>query len=625
MQDQKRVDAAAAEAARKSPLGVAARPRVQRAAAPVAGWFVEEVRRDLEERIGSDVYRERMKIHTTLDLDAQRAAEEELVRQLQAIESGALGAFNGPRYARGHGRRATSRRDYLQGAVVAIEASTGDVLAWVGGRDFRHSHFDRVKQARRQAGSAFKPFVYAAALQSGRALNQTLVDEPLRISIDKRRAWEPKNFDGVFDGRVTLRDALVRSKNVPTVRLAQEVGIPRVQKLAEEAGLEPPIPDQPSMALGTISVSPLELTGAFTTFANLGERVTPRVVTKVEDAKGEVVWEADEPERERVLDAAVAYLVTDALREALVRGTGQAVAQAGFRAPAAGKTGTTNDGADAWFVGYTPDVVASVWVGFDKRRPIVAKATGGRVAAPVWARMMLRVYQKRPMPPPWPRPAGIIEGMVDPASGMLLASGCRPWSGTAYRELFARGTAPQTVCPSQGEVMMLDPIELPPLPDLEEGMETGVPLEELEAEEAPPPAETEPVPPTETSMSPPPDASPTPAPPMGYAPSSPRPSPTPAAEPAPPEEETEPARAQPSPSPAAARRAAQRCASLPRPPSGAARCASAAPISVHPRHSRIAAASARAAPAHNAAGAPRPCHKTPMSRLAGSSITPVTA
>jgi penicillin-binding protein 1A len=546
MQDQKRVDATAAEAARKSPLGVAARPRAQRAAAPVAGWFVEEVRRELEEQIGSDVYRERMKIHTTLDLNAQRAAEEELVRQLQAIESGALGAFNGPRYSPDMDP-GDEQTPYLQGAVVAIEASTGDVLAWVGGRDFRHSHFDRVKQARRQAGSAFKPFVYAAALQSGRALNQTLVDEPLRISIDKRRAWEPKNFDGTFDGRVTLRDALVRSKNVPTVRLAQEVGIPRVQKLAEEAGLEPPIPDQPSMALGTISVSPLELTGAFTTFANLGERVAPRVVTKVEDAKGEVVWEADEPERVRVLDAAVAYLVTDALREALVRGTGQAVSQAGFRAPAAGKTGTTNDGADAWFVGYTPDVVASVWVGFDKRRTIVARATGGRVAAPVWARIMLRAYQKRPMPPPWPRPAGIIEGMVDPASGMLLAYGCRPWSGTAHRELFARGTAPLTVCPSQGEVTMLDPIELPPLPDLEEGLETGVPVEELEAEEAPPPAETEPVPPAETSASPSPDASPTPAPPMGYAPSSPRPSPTPEAEPEPPEGEPEPA--QPSPSP----------------------------------------------------------------------------
>jgi penicillin-binding protein 1A len=528
MQEQKRVPAAEAEAARKSPLGVASRPRAQRAAAPVAGWFVEEVRREVEERIGSDIYRERMKIHTTLDLTAQRAAEEELVRQLQAIESGALGAFHGPRYAAAM-EAGDEQTDYLQGAVVAIEVGTGDVLAWVGGRDFRHSHFDRVKQARRQAGSAFKPFVYAAALQSGRALNQPLIDEPLRISMDNRRAWEPKNFDGAFDGRVTMRDALVRSKNVPTVRLAQEVGIPRVQKLAEEAGLEPPIPDQPSMALGTISVSPLELAGAFTTFASLGEHVAPRVVTKVEDAKGEVVWEAEEPDRERVLDEPVAYLVTDALREALVRGTGQSVSQAGFRAPAAGKTGTTNDGADAWFVGYTPDVVASVWVGFDKRRPIVAKATGGRVAAPVWARLMLRVYQKRPTPALWPRPSGIIEGMVDPGSGMLLASGCRPWAGTAYRELFVRGSAPVTVCPSQGEAMLMDPMQLPPLPDLEEGMETGVPLEEIDLGTTVDamPMDPGPSPPVEGPA--PVDAPPSEAPPLSYAPSSPRPpSPAPA-------------------------------------------------------------------------------------------------
>jgi penicillin-binding protein 1A len=569
MQEQKRVGASVAEAARKSPLGIAGRPRVQRAAAPVAGWFVEEVRRELEEEIGSDIYRERMKIHTTLDLNAQRAAEDELVRQLQAIESGALGAFSGPRYAAGMDA-GDEQTPYLQGAVVAIEVSTGDVLAWVGGRDFRHSHFDRVKQARRQAGSAFKPFVYAAALQSGRALNQSLVDEPLRISMDNRRAWEPKNFDGTFDGRVTMRDALVRSKNVPTVRLAQEVGIKRVQRLAEEAGLEPPIPDQPSMALGTISVSPLELTGAFTTFASLGERVVPRVVTKVEDAKGEVIWEADEPDRDRVLDDTVAYLVTDALREALVRGTGQAVSQAGFRAPAAGKTGTTNDGADSWFVGYTPDVVASVWVGFDKRRPIVAKATGGRVAAPVWARMMLRLYQGRKMPPPWPRPSGIIEGMVDPGSGMLLASGCRPWEGTAYREVFVRGNAPQTVCPSQGQPMTLEPWELPPLPDLEEGMETGVPLDEiaLEPTEEFLPAETEPLPPMDAATTAPTDAPPSAAPPLSYAPSSPRPpsasparpsvepaaaptptprpSPTPAAEATPPPAEPAP---EPSPSP----------------------------------------------------------------------------
>jgi 1A family penicillin-binding protein len=347
MQDQKRVKAGEAEAARKSGLGVVPRRRAQRAAAPPAAWFVEEVRRVLEDELGSDLYGGPLKIHTTLDRNAQRAAEEELQRQLQAIEAGALGGFKGPRYAAGMDP-ADEQTPYLQGAMVMVEAATGDVLAWVGGRDYRQSHFDRAKSARRQAGSAFKPFVYAAALQSGHSLNQVILDEPLRITVDQRRTWEPKNFDGLFEGRVTLRDALVRSKNVPTVRLAQEVGIGRVQKLAEEAGVEPPIPDQPSMALGTVSVSPIELAEAFTPFATLGERVTPRVVTRVVTAEGELLWDAGEPKRTRVLDDAVAYLVTDALREALVRGTGASVSQSGWRGPAAGCGSASTSAVRSW-------------------------------------------------------------------------------------------------------------------------------------------------------------------------------------------------------------------------------------------------------------------------------------
>jgi penicillin-binding protein 1A len=532
MAEQGLVKPEAAEQARKSGLGVVSRPRARRAeAAPVAAWFVDEVRRHLEDAIGSDLYREKMRIHTTLDLAAQRAAEEVLGRQLAAVEAGALGPYDAPRYSASlpPGTEATP---YLQGAVVAMEAETGDVLAWVGGRDYRQSHFDRVRGARRQAGSAFKPFVYAAALDEGHVMNEPLSDEPLRIT-DGKRAWEPKNFDGRFEGRVTLRDALVRSKNVATVRLAQDVGISRVQKLAEEAGVEPPIPDTPSMALGTVSVSPIELAEAFTAFATLGERVTPRVVTKVEGPDGAVVWQAPEPSRRRVLDPAVAYLVTDALREALVRGTGREVMQSGFRAPAAGKTGTTNDGADAWFVGYTPDVVAAVWVGFDERRPIVARATGGRLAAPVWARVMMRLYQGRRAPQGWGVPANVVEGMVDPASGMLLASGCVPFGGTAYRELFVRGRSPQSVCPTRGEVAVLQPWDLPPLPDIEEGMETGVPIEELALE--PPVGMPEPLDagtvmlddgtrvPADSVGAPVPGASPTAAPAIGFAPSSPLP------------------------------------------------------------------------------------------------------
>jgi penicillin-binding protein 1A len=228
------------------------------------------------------------------------------------------------------------------------------------------------------------------------------------------------------------------------------------------------------MALGTVSVSPLELAAAYTAFANLGVGSRPRLVVKVERANGAVLWQAPGPEHRQVLAPGVAYLVTDALREALRRGTGSAVSQSGFRAPAAGKTGTTNDGADAWFVGYTPRMLAAVWIGFDRRQPIMAKATGGRLAAPVWARIMKRVIDSRSSATDWPRPADVIEEWTDPSSGMLLAAGCRPLEGSARRELFVRTTVPVPVCPNQGEPLMIDASQIEP-PDYEEGLETGLP------------------------------------------------------------------------------------------------------------------------------------------------------
>jgi penicillin-binding protein 1A len=479
MGDQKRISEAEMKAAQAAPLGVVAKPRAQRTDAPFAAYYVEEVRRDLEDRLGDDFYAHKLKIHTSLDTVAQKAAEEELERQLRAIEGGALGPLSAPRYSAALQVADDGETPYLQGAVVAMDAHNGDVLAWVGGRDFLHSRFDRVKSARRQAGSAFKPFVYATAVASGRMLNQKVLDQPLEVSLGGRRSWKPKNFDGAFDGEITLRDALVRSKNVPTVRLAQDVGTHKIAELAQQAGIDPPISEQPSMALGTVAVSPVELAAAYTPFATLGEGVRPRFILRVESEDGTVVWQADEPERKHVLDAAVAYVVTDALEDVLTRGTGTAVRDSGFRAPAAGKTGTTNDGADTWFVGFTPEIVAAVWMGFDKQRPIMAKATGGRLAAPVWARLMSRIYAGRKPPGPWPMPAGVVEGMVDPQTGLLLASGCAPWSGVATKELFVQGSVPVSVCPSQGPIMTADMLPIPRLPDYEEGMETGVPLEDL--------------------------------------------------------------------------------------------------------------------------------------------------
>jgi penicillin-binding protein 1A len=469
MEQQGRISADVARSAREEPLGVVKKPKPAAPSAPVAGWFVEAVRGELEESLGSDLYDEKLRVHTTLDAEAQKAAQDELVGQLAAIEKGELGRFPGP--VQDGVAEVEDVTPYLQGAVVALDVATGDVLAWVGGRDFHESRFDRVRDAKRQAGSAFKPFVYAAAVNAGRMMSQPLSDEPLRVPMDRRTVWEPKNFDGAYEGRVTMREALVRSKNVPTVRLATDVGFDLVARLAEDAGLTD-VPRLPSMALGTVSVSPLVLAAAYTALAGLGERVTPRLVTKVERQNGEVLWQADPPVKKRVVSPAVAYIVTNALREALSRGTGSAVARSGFRAPAAGKTGTTNGGTDAWFVGYTPEVVAAVWIGFDQQRPIMPRATGGRLAAPVWARMMKRIVPSRA--PDWTRPDDVIEGRIDPATGLMIASGCPPWEGDARREVFLRGVAPVSACPSTAEPA-LDAFEDDGAFDDEEGLQTGLP------------------------------------------------------------------------------------------------------------------------------------------------------
>jgi penicillin-binding protein 1A len=449
MQAQERIGADEAQAAKKAALGVVRRRGPAGGDPGLAPYFVEEVRRQLEDRLGERLYEETLKITTTLDLDLQKAAEEELQRQLKSVEQGALGRFRGPRYD-----AATPPTDngtpYLQGAVVALDVRTGDVTAWVGGRDFRHSRFDRVKSSFRQTGSAFKPFVYAAALAKGHVLTERLLDQPIVVELDRRRVWEPKNFDGEYDGEVTMREALVRSKNVPTVRLAQEVGLEDVAAAARRTGIHSEIDVTPAMPLGTVALSPLELATAYSAFAGLGEAAVPRLVLRVESERGAELFAAGDAERHTLLDAGVAFLVTSVLEDALARGTGTAVRAAGFAGPAAGKTGTTNDATDTWFVGYTPETVAAVWIGFDEPRPIMAAATGGRLAAPVWARTMRRAAAGRPVPARWRPPSNVEQAWVDPATGTPLADECREDYDGAYRELFLRGTMPEPGCPDHG-------------------------------------------------------------------------------------------------------------------------------------------------------------------------------
>ncbi|HWM92043.1 MAG TPA: PBP1A family penicillin-binding protein [Thermoanaerobaculia bacterium] len=449
LEKQGRIPRLMARAARNEPLGIAPAPRQRGVESGLAPWFAEQVRRDLESRFGSDLYRQPLRIWTTLDSRAQRAAEEELSRQLKRVESGELGKFQGPKYS-ASAKPPPKGTPYLQGALVMLDSRNGDVLAWVGGRNFAHSQFDRVAYAQRQPGSAFKPFVYAAGLREGFVLSQPLLDLPLSVRLTNGQIWRPQNFTGEYEGAVTMRDALVRSKNVVTVRLASAVGIGDVAGVARAAGIEGRVPEVPAAALGTVAVSPLELTSAYSAFSTLGEAVEPRLVLKIEDENGKVVWES-KPRRRKVIEPGIAFLITDVLSEALRRGTGIGALNVpgGFQVPAAGKTGTTNQGADAWFVGYTPDIVSGIWIGFDRPKPIIEDATGGRLAAPVWGRVAQRVYQKRKAPEPWRMPDGVVARQVDPRSGLLLKDGCAPTSGQPYRELFLEEMQPAAWCPGR--------------------------------------------------------------------------------------------------------------------------------------------------------------------------------
>jgi penicillin-binding protein 1A len=444
MAAQGRIDGAQAKSASAMRLVVRREPPAGRRKPPFAPYFVEAVRHELEDRLGQDLYKARLRIHTTLDRRAQEISEQELARQLRAIEVGEYGRFRGRRYSASI--QPGDDLEYLQGAVVVMQVHTGDLLALVGGRDFQQSRFDRATRALRQPGSAFKPFVFAVALREGYAPSQHIADTPLRMDLPGGEVWEPRNFEGEFEGDVTLRQAIVRSKNVPTVRLAAAVGVPDVIRLARRAGIRSSIPVLPSIAIGTGNVTPLDLTAAYTTFAGMGESTRPRTVTRVEDADGNVLW-ANSVDAQRVLEPPVAYLLTNLLSQAVNEGTGVGVRRAGYTGPAAGKTGTTQDGADVWFVGYTPDVVGTIWMGFDSPKPILAEATGGRLAAPVWGRIMRRTTRNRAPTHEWIAPDEIQRASVDPSTGLVLVEGCRPEHGRAAREIFIAGSEPASACP----------------------------------------------------------------------------------------------------------------------------------------------------------------------------------
>ncbi|GAB4352743.1 MAG: PBP1A family penicillin-binding protein [Candidatus Abyssubacteria bacterium] len=405
----------------------------------VGPYFVEYVRQLVMERYGYDMlYKGGFQIHTTLDVELQQAADKLVAEGLAEYERTQHGRADAhPETIPGQAELDTVPEELatnvVQAALVAIEPATGEIRAMVGGRDFEKSEFNRATQAKRQPGSGFKPFIWAAALESGMTPSDRLVDAPIVFHY-RDKVWEPQNYEERFYGPTTLREALEHSRNIIAIKLMNQLGVSPVISLAHRMGIKSYLQPNLSLALGSTGVTPLEITASYATFANSGIYREPTAILKITGPDGEIIEERQI--RETVtLSEQTAYIMTHMMQGVIERGTGREAKALGR--PAAGKTGTTNDCTDAWFIGYTPQLVTGVWVGFDDMRSLGAKQTGGRVAAPIWTRFMKAALADKPIKD-FPVPHGIEFVKIHPGSGLLAPPGSRETLTVPFLE----GTAP---------------------------------------------------------------------------------------------------------------------------------------------------------------------------------------
>jgi len=412
------------------------------AATNEAPYFVEEIRRYLINTYGYDfVYKSGATIYTTVDLDIQTAANRALLTWLDQLEQDYRLQPRKIAYDSVFKNDSTdSPPAYLQGALVVEDVSTGEIRALIGGRDFQHSEFNRATQSLRQVGSAFKPFVYAAALDNGYTAADIENDSALVIRIPGQPDYRPHNYDQKFLGRMTLRRALALSRNIVAVRLCEKIGPDVVARYANLLGITHKIPPFYSIALGSIDLTLLEITNAFNTIANQGVRLNPYLITKIEDAQGHIL-EEHHPDPRLAIRPQTAYILTSMMQSVVNEGTATTIRALGFTGPAAGKTGTTDDYTDAWFIGFTPTLTCGVWIGYDRKKTIFRGATGGVIAAPVWGELMKQIYTDTIST--FPVPPDIITQPICEQSGKLAT----PFCPRARYEVFIKGTEPVTLCP----------------------------------------------------------------------------------------------------------------------------------------------------------------------------------
>jgi penicillin-binding protein 1A len=447
MQEVGAIGKEAAETARAEEIRLAARD----APSMRAPYFVEHVRQELVARYGAErLYADGFQVTTTLDWRIQSAAEEALEEHLRWLEG-----VNHYEVVRDAGWTPPEQpfvtSPYLQGALVLLDTATGEIVAMVGGRSYWESKFNRAVQARRQPGSAFKPFVYVAAIERGIGPSTILRDEPLIVPLPGGQTYKPENTKRDFQGPVTMRTALSKSINVPAVRLILAVGPPAAVDVARRCGISGPLYPYPSTALGASEVTLLELTAAFSVFPNLGVLHRPWAIREVRDRDGGLL-ERGHAGSEDVMRAPVAAVMSSLLEDAMNRGTGAGARARGLRCPAGGKTGTMDDYMDAMFVGYTSLYTGGVWVGFDVKKTLGRDMTGSAAALPVWADMM-RVAVEGKDPQPFEIPPGVTWRQVCSESGFLAVEDCP----APYREIFVEGQAPAELCPVHHRDRALNP------------------------------------------------------------------------------------------------------------------------------------------------------------------------
>ncbi len=428
-----------------------------------APYFTESIRRYLLDKYGESIlYSGGLKVYTSLDAGLQRASEMAVNRKIDSLRN-QVGHYRGlhdPSYsyflpdtldAFGHPIRASKM---VQGAFVAIDNSNGDILAMVGGRSYEESEFNRATQALRQPGSSFKPFVYTACIDNGFKTSDIVDDNPIVLDIPGSKQWRPHNYDDKFLGPLTLRDALRLSRNLATIRLLLKATPEQAIFYAQKLGITTRLAPVPSLAIGVGEVRLIELVSAYSTFPNKGVHIPYRMIHKIVDRYGKVLEDNSAIQKNEVLSAQTAFIMVDLMRSVVDAGTAQRARWMGFTRPAGGKTGTSDNFCDNWFVGYTPQITAGVWIGFDDKTSLGGGEDGARNAVPIWTDFMMAAHDSLPIAD-FEEPEGIVHLDVCVESGELATDRCP----TVRADVFTVTNQPTAAChlhPSRGQYRPTD-------------------------------------------------------------------------------------------------------------------------------------------------------------------------